>query len=105
MPIIHADDTNFDAKIKAAKGLVVVDFYADWCGPCQDFGPVFEEVSNETKGVTFIKVNTDNAPITSEKLGILGIPRIIFFKKGEVIREASAMSKEGLKAKIKELNQ
>jgi len=62
---------------------VFVDFYADWCGPCKMVGPIVEEISNEMKDVTFVKVNVDNLPDVARRYGIMSIPTMMVFNKGE----------------------
>ncbi|MFH1450684.1 MAG: thioredoxin [archaeon] len=104
MAIIHADDTNFDAELSKATGLVVIDFFADWCGPCQMFGPTFEETSNEYSDVAFLKVDTEQAPNTAQKFAVMSIPTIVFMKKGKILEVMrGALPKETLKSKIEEL--
>ncbi len=73
---------NFDEVIKS--GIVVVDFYADWCGPCKMLAPVMEELSDEMDGkATFLKVNVDDNQRLAQEYGITNIPSVIFFKDGE----------------------
>jgi len=104
MSIIHADNTNFKAEIENAKDLVVVDFFAEWCGPCQTFGPIFEEVSNEYPGVKFIKIDVQTAQKTAAEAGVMSIPTIVFIKNGkEVERVLGLIEKDALKSKIKSL--
>ncbi len=75
---------NFDEFI--AKGNVIVDFWAEWCGPCKMMRPVFEEVAGETKGkVKFGKVNIENEQELADRFGVLSIPTLIFFKEGEQV--------------------
>ncbi|QZX49072.1 thioredoxin [Mycoplasma sp. E35C] len=73
----------FEQLIKDNKK-VVVDFYADWCGPCKMFGPVFEQVSKEKTDWTFIKVNVDEAEELSIKYQVASIPTLYTFKNGEI---------------------
>ena len=73
---------NFDEVIKS--GVVVVDFYADWCGPCKMLAPVMEELSDEMDGkATFLKVKVDDNQRLAQEYGITNIPSVIFFKDGE----------------------
>ena len=77
-------DSNFSEEIK--DGVVVVDFYADWCGPCKMIAPVMEELSNDMEGkVKFCKVNVDNNQRISQEYGITNIPSILFFKNGQKV--------------------
>ncbi len=73
--------TNFNEKIN--EGLVLVDFYADWCGPCKMMGPVLEEVDKEMDGVSIYKVNVDEQGALAQKFGVMSIPTLILFKNGE----------------------
>lgn len=72
---------NFDEKIK--DGLVLVDFYADWCGPCKMMGPVLEEVDKEMDGVAIYKVNVDEQGALAQRFGVMSIPTLVLFKNGE----------------------
>ena len=92
MGLIHYEN-GFDDLIK---DIAVVDFYATWCGPCKMFGPVFEEVSNESN-LTFSKVDVDNEYYFARRYGVMTIPTVILFKNGEEIkRNIGYMSKEEL---------
>lgn len=94
----HLDDNNFEEKTKE---LCVVDFYADWCGPCKQMGPLFEELSKEMTTLNFFKVNTEKAPGISEKFEIRSIPCLIVMKDGkEISRIVGFQSKEELATKI-----
>ena len=78
-------DDSFDADVLGADGLVLVDFWAEWCGPCKQIGPSLEEISEEMgDAITIAKVNIDENPMTPSKYGVRGIPTLILFKDGEV---------------------
>ncbi len=81
--MIYGDDLNFENEVLSYKGIVIVDFYADWCGPCKSFAPIFEEVASETSGVKFMKVNVDESAI-ARKYRVMSIPTVVLFKNGEV---------------------
>ena len=76
-------DTSFDSDVLKASGPVLVDFWAEWCGPCRMIGPALEELSDELGGrVTITKINIDENPDTPGKYGVRGIPTMILFKDG-----------------------
>lgn len=86
-------ENGFDDLIK---DIAVVDFYATWCGPCKMFGPVFEEVSNESN-INFVKVDVDKENDIARRYGVMTIPTVILFKNGEEVkRHIGYMSKEEL---------
>ena len=85
MKPIAVTDSNFDAEVLRASGPVLVDFWAEWCGPCRMIAPVLEELATEMAGkVTVAKVNIDENPQTPMKYGVRGIPTVILFKGGQV---------------------
>ncbi len=69
------------------KGNVVVDFYADWCGPCKMLGPVLEEVSKDYNDINFVKVNVDDNEDLAAEFGIMSIPCVFMMKNGEVVNK------------------
>jgi len=93
---------SFQSEVLDASGVVLVDFFAPWCGPCQALLPVIEELSSEISGDSkVVKVNVDEAPELAAKYGVVSIPSIKIFKAGEVVDEAMGVQpKEALKAMI-----
>lgn len=82
--VVSVTDTNFEEEVLKSEGAVFVDFYADWCGPCRAVGPIVEELSEDYDGrMKFVKVNVDNAPDVAAKYGVMSIPTLIIFNKGE----------------------
>ena len=79
---------NFDEEVLNYKGKVLVDFWAEWCGPCMMLGPVIEEVSEEVDDVKFCKVNCDEARDIALQFGIMTIPNLIVFENGEQINQS-----------------
>ena len=89
-------DANFDTEVLQSAEPVVVDFWAEWCGPCKMIGPHLEELSNEFAGkVKIVKVNVDEAQVVSSKYGIRSIPTLLLFKNGEVASQKVGAAPKG----------
>jgi thioredoxin 1 len=85
MSIIQTSDTSFDKDVLKAEKPVVVDFWAEWCGPCKMIAPALEELASEMDDqIVVAKVNIDDNPLTPTKYGVRGIPTLMMFKNGEV---------------------
>tara|TARA_Y100001970_G_C14240563_1_gene864662 strand:- start:1229 stop:1549 length:321 start_codon:yes stop_codon:yes gene_type:complete len=104
MATVNVTDDNFDNEVVNSDKPVVVDFWAEWCGPCKQIGPVLEEISNEMSDqVTIAKHNIDNEPNTPTKYGIRGIPTMLLFKGGELkATKVGATTKSNIISWIKE---
>lgn len=98
MAVLKLTTENFEQEVLKAEQPVLVDFYADWCGPCQMMGPVVEEISTETEGAKVCKLNIDEQMEIAQKYGVMTIPTFMVFKNGEPVRkEMGAMPKSVLK--------
>ncbi len=83
---INVKDDEFEAEVLKAEGPVVVDFWAEWCGPCKAMLPVIEELSTEMAGkVKVVKVNIDESPNAPTQYGVRGVPTFMLFKDGQVV--------------------
>ncbi len=100
--IVHVTDETFDRDVLSADRPVLVDYWAEWCGPCKMINPVLEEISAEYAGkLTIAKLNIDENPSTPPKYGIRGIPTLMLFKDGNVeATKVGAVSKSQLSAFI-----
>lgn len=103
---LELTDTNFQQEVINSDKLSVVDFWAEWCGPCRAIGPVIEELSKEYDGKVKVgKVNVDNNPQVSLNYGITSIPAILFIKNGEVVDKLiGAQPKSNFVKKLKHIN-
>ena len=104
MTTVKVTDENFDAEVIKAAKPVIVDFWAEWCGPCKMIGPVLEEISGEMSDQVIIaKHNIDQEPNTPTKYGIRGIPTMLLFKAGELkATKVGATTKSNIVSWIKE---
>ena len=100
--IVHVSDATFDNDVLKADGPVLVDFWADWCGPCKMIAPILDDVSRDYAGRLIVaKLNIDENPATPPKYGIRGIPTLMLFKNGNVeATKVGAVSKSQLTAFI-----
>ncbi len=86
MATIPVSDQDFQANVLNSSKPVIVDFWAEWCGPCKMIGPSLEELSEElSEQVTIVKLNIDDHPDTPSKYGVRGIPTMILFKDGQIV--------------------
>lgn len=98
----HFTDDNFDAEVTNSDIPVLVDFFAEWCGPCKQLAPIVEELATEYEGKVKIgKVDVDSSNATAAKFQVMSIPTLVFMKGGEMVDKATGfMSKEALKEKL-----
>ena len=104
MATVAVTDATFDAEVKNSSIPVVVDFWAEWCGPCKQIGPALEELSSEMEGkVKIAKVDVDSNPNSAASMGVRGIPALFIFKNGQVIsNRAGAAPKAALQSWIED---
>ena len=102
MAVGKVSDASFEADVLKAKEPVVVDFWAEWCGPCRMIAPALEEISKSLNGkVKIVKLNVDENPNTAAKFGIMSIPTLMLFKDGQLAAtKVGALSKAQLTAFI-----
>ncbi|MEM1346867.1 MAG: thioredoxin [Pseudomonadota bacterium] len=98
MATLSVTDASFDKDVLSSDKPVVVDFWAEWCGPCKQIGPALEQISDELSAeVTVAKVNIDDNPNAPSKYGVRGIPTLLIFRGGELVdRKVGADSKTGI---------
>lgn len=86
MSVINITSQNFNEIINTDKP-VLLDFYADWCGPCQMISPIVKEISEENDNVTVGKINVDNEPLLAQKFGVMSIPMLVVIKNKEITNQ------------------
>lgn len=91
----HADQTNFDQLVLDSTVPVLVDFYAEWCGPCQLLAPILEELARETSHARIVKVDIDRNPDLAARYGVSSIPSLKVFRDGQVVAQHVGMAKKG----------
>lgn len=103
MNVIVLSEQNFDEEVRKADKKVLVDFYADWCGPCKMMAPAIEKIAEEVSEYAKVgKVNVDDCPEIAEEFGIMSIPTLLIFENGEVIhKHVGVTDKETLMSELK----
>lgn len=102
MSVIEVTKESFETEVLKAEGTVLVDFFADWCGPCKMLSPVIEEIAEEKSEIKVCKVNVDNQPELAMKYGVMSIPTLVVIKNGsEKDKSVGLVSKEEVLELIK----
>lgn len=86
MAVEHISKSNFDSKVLESRGITIVDFFADWCGPCKMLAPIIEELSGNHAEAQFYKVNVDEENELAVKYRVMSIPTLVVFKDGEAVK-------------------
>ena len=101
MSVIKITAENFESEVIASEKPVLLDFYADWCGPCRMVGPIVDEIASERADIKVGKVNVDDEPALAEKFGVFSIPMLVVMKDGKVVNQAlGARPKEAILAML-----
>ncbi|MDC0357415.1 thioredoxin [Oligoflexia bacterium] len=103
--VSQVTDGTFEEEVLKAENVVLVDFWAPWCGPCKSIAPILEEIADEFSGkIKIVKVNVDENPSTPTNYDVRGIPNLVFFKAGEVVEQVvGAVPKDQLVATINKI--
>ena len=88
MAVLYLTTENFDDMAVKAEKLVLIDFYADWCGPCKMHAPIIEELAEERKDILVCKCNTQDEPMLAKTYGIMSIPTLMIMKQGNVLEKS-----------------
>jgi len=101
MAVATVSRDNFKQDVVDYKGIILVDFFAEWCGPCKMTGPIVDQLSEEIKEVKFVKINVDENPDLASQYSIFSIPTFVIFKNGKIVSQfVGAQSKEGFLQEI-----
>jgi len=104
--IRHLNEKNFDQEILLYQGLALVDFWAEWCGPCKRISPIIDQIALENAGkLKVAKVDVDSNPVLAQRYGIQSIPSLLFFKNGKLVDQiVGAVPKSEIQNKIDQLS-
>lgn len=104
MAVINASQDNFQTEVVDYKGIVFVDFFAQWCGPCKITGPIIDQLAKEIKSIKFVKIDVDKNPDMATQYSIFSIPTFLILKEGKIVSQlVGAHSKEGFEQELKKI--
>ena len=102
MEVLKINNSNFEEEVLKSEKTVLVDFYAEWCGPCKMLVPVIEQIAKENEEIKVAKINVDDAQELAEKYGVMSIPTLVVIKKGrETKRQVGLASKSEILSMLK----
>ena len=87
MAVIELNEANFENEVEKNNGLVLVDFWASWCGPCKMLSPIVDEIAEERNDIKVCKINVDEEQALAAKFGIMSIPTLVIFKNGNIVNK------------------
>jgi len=102
--LINANEDEFQQILDSEKSVILVDFWAEWCGPCRMLGPILEDIAEEIENVTVVKVNVDDNPGLSARYGVRNIPVVFAIKDGEQVEKLVGLQKKDSYISIIEKN-
>ncbi|MCX6730910.1 MAG: thioredoxin [Candidatus Roizmanbacteria bacterium] len=104
MAVLDTTQTTFKQDVLDKKGLIFVDFFAEWCGPCKMTGPIVDQLSESHKDMVFYKVNVDENGDLASQFSVFSIPTFVIFKDGQIVGQFSGgMGKEGFEEEIRKV--
>lgn len=102
MSIITVTKENFQSEVLNSSNTVLIDFWAEWCGPCRMLSPVVDEIANEQTDIKVCKVNVDNEPELATQFGVMSIPTLVVIRDGKVVNQSvGVQSKENILTMVK----
>ncbi len=96
MAALHITNNNFKEEVLNSDKLVLIDFWASWCGPCRMVGPIIDEIANENPDIKVCKVNVDEEPELANEFHIMSIPTLVVMKDGQVLRQSMGAKPKSL---------
>jgi len=105
MAVISVSKDSFQKEVLDYKGAVLVDFFAQWCGPCKMTGPIIDQLAEEIKSIKFVKIDVDKNPDLATQYSVFSIPTFLILKEGRIVSQlVGAHSKEGFEQELKKIS-